>query len=55
VTLLFVSAIKVLCSEVALGKYPKPRNVNGNLGTSDLRKTTYPVKNGKMGKKTKDR
>jgi len=55
VTLLFVSAIKVLASGGTIKKnaYSKPRNVNGNFGTSDLRRTTYPVKNGKIGSNDK--
>lgn len=40
-----MSAIKILASGGAKENTSKPRNVNGNFGTSDLRRTTYPVKN----------
>jgi hypothetical protein len=35
-------------------EFSKPRSVNGNFGTSDLRRTTYPVKTKKKQKKNKD-
>jgi hypothetical protein len=51
-TLLFISVIKVLAIwRSGWNEISKPRNVNGNFGTSDLRRTTYPVKTEKKKKR----